>query len=378
MTTIPLIETGRPNHAVDCGHVISPAILPDELVHGYVGRIGAVNVFPHNTDTITFLKNRLLTADKLSGKARREQVIAKAAGLTLEQLCQQHSLMPFLRATTNSHSTLVHGSLENANLIEKSSFRLSRAERMSCPECVREDIDSWGYSYWRRRHQLPGVTWCDRHQACLSVGEQSFATCPSPTSNSVAKRYDVAAVEPCIDNPVLMRYVTIASGFLGLRRPLPFHEAASKLYLRAERTGIRVSKKGQRLALSDVALSSVPRAWLTSLFPGIEKKRSSDCFPPIDGFLSKNSSLPQAQVLALALMFDSPNEALSYWQKSPDEDGRPDTDCAFGGRISRSSEKVLRTYVSWKGKQSRKTKQPPHTQKDPRVFDTNFSEQIGR
>jgi hypothetical protein len=33
----------------------------------------------------------------------------------------------------------------------------------SCPECVRVDIEAYGYAYWHRRHQLPGVFVCPNH-----------------------------------------------------------------------------------------------------------------------------------------------------------------------------------------------------------------------
>jgi len=36
-----------------------------------------------------------------------------------------------------------------------------------CPDCVREDIDNHGETYWHRVHQLPAMLYCTKHQARL-------------------------------------------------------------------------------------------------------------------------------------------------------------------------------------------------------------------
>lgn len=39
----------------------------------------------------------------------------------------------------------------------------------SCPECVRADREQYGWSYWHRSHQLPGVWFCPEHHRPLQV-----------------------------------------------------------------------------------------------------------------------------------------------------------------------------------------------------------------
>ncbi len=36
-----------------------------------------------------------------------------------------------------------------------------------CPDCVREDIDNYGETYWHRVHQLPAMLYCTKHHARL-------------------------------------------------------------------------------------------------------------------------------------------------------------------------------------------------------------------
>lgn len=330
--------------------IIAPVILPDEFAHGYLGRIRAVNILPQVCSAIALLKKVFLKEEELNGKARRARALAKVAGLSLEQFCQQHTLMPFLRATTNISPDHAHGVPESITVIEKSAFRLAMKVRMVCPECIREDMSFWGFSYWRRRHQLPGVQWCDKHHAPLMAIEQDFDVCPSASAISVNEPR-LEAFESCICNPVIIRYVEIATGFLEMRRPLSFSDAARKLSLRAQQMGIRVSEKGRRPVLSDVALNAVPKAWLSSLFPGVETKIVGERFPAIDRVLLYEG-LPQARALALALMFDSAEEALRYWGEPLDEGGANDTKSTLSGQDLWNSKKVFNIYVKSEGNRS--------------------------
>lgn len=331
-------------------NIIVPAILPDELAHGYVGRIRAVNALPHFNSAIALAETIFLNGAQAPSKARRAYATAKAAGVTLEQFCQQHTLMPFLRVTTNISPDLVHGAPEGITLLEKSAFRLASKWRMACPNCIHEDILFWGFSYWRRRHQLPGVLWCDKHRVGLIAIDQEFDVCPwIPSGSPGTHTLDILA--DCLENPVINRYVEIVSGFLELRRPLSFSEAAKKLSLRAQEKGIRVSAQGRRPVLSDVALNSVPTIWLSTLCPGVETKKPGERFPAIDRVLL-HEGLPQARALALALMFDSAEEALSYWRGPLAEDKGDDDENALCGQDFWNSKKVLNIYVKSEGNHS--------------------------
>lgn len=41
----------------------------------------------------------------------------------------------------------------------------------ACPQCIQSDLDSHGWPYWRRAHQLPGSWVCCRHMARLSKAQ---------------------------------------------------------------------------------------------------------------------------------------------------------------------------------------------------------------
>ncbi len=343
--------TGTLSQATYSRNTIAPACLPDELIHGYLGRIRAINALPLGTSHVSLLEKILPNAEELSGNARLARATAKVSGMTLAQLCQQHTLIPFLRTTAASSPELAHGSPENLALIKLSSFRLATKLRMACPECIREDAAFRGFAYWRRRHQLPGVLWCNNHRVRLIAIEQNFEVCPSVSAISTNEHCGIESFEEFIHNPVLYRYVDIVSGFLESQRPLSFSDAARKLSLRARQMGIRISRKGRRPLLSDIALNSVPKAWLSLVFPGIETKRAGEHFSPIDRVLL-HEGLPQGRALALALMFDSAEEALRYWSAPIADDQRHDDESAPGGLNFWNSKKIFNIYVKSEGNRS--------------------------
>ena len=36
-----------------------------------------------------------------------------------------------------------------------------------CSDCIKEDMDTYGETYWRRVHQAPGVFICPKHETVL-------------------------------------------------------------------------------------------------------------------------------------------------------------------------------------------------------------------
>jgi hypothetical protein len=47
---------------------------------------------------------------------------------------------------------------------------MPRHDLMFCPECRRIDLSTYGETYWRRCHQLPGVLVCAEHECHLALG----------------------------------------------------------------------------------------------------------------------------------------------------------------------------------------------------------------
>ena len=72
-----------------------------------------------------------------------------------------------------------------------------------CPECVREDIERYGETYWHRMPQLPGIKYCPAHgrhilDSTVTFRQITTAFCPaSHVLHSLALQEDTGEREHC-------------------------------------------------------------------------------------------------------------------------------------------------------------------------------------
>lgn len=68
--------------------------------------------------------------------------------------------------------------------IHSGTYELAATPSLFCPECVRDDVASLGFSYWRRKHH-PGITVCAEHNVHLE------AKCPFCLMPFSSKNHDL-------------------------------------------------------------------------------------------------------------------------------------------------------------------------------------------
>lgn len=79
-----------------------------------------------------------------------------------------------------------------------------------CPACAQEEKDTYGETYWHRKHQLRGAKVCYKHGCWLehstvsAKSEQGFTLCP-------AEEYAVIDTPRYCDNPELLKYTQFIS-----------------------------------------------------------------------------------------------------------------------------------------------------------------------
>ena len=79
-----------------------------------------------------------------------------------------------------------------------------------CPACAQEDRDTYGETYWHRKHQLRGIRVCHKHGCWL---ERSAVSAKSEHDYrlSPAEEYAVIVTPRYCDNPELLRYTRFIS-----------------------------------------------------------------------------------------------------------------------------------------------------------------------
>ncbi|WP_374355339.1 TniQ family protein [Chitinimonas sp.] len=284
-----------------------PSLLPDELHLGFVGRVMRLNGF---TDTASFRKNLL----RMLPGAREVSIetIATLAKMPLGRYAYHHSLMPFLHAIRLAHQAqYTH---EDVTAWYGNVARLGRLtdEVSLCPGCVAEDEDFWGFTYWRRSHQIPGIDICPKHGSALHRMTRTGALHPPAQFLNKAVAVDSAIVAQARSNEIVRRYQEICLLFLERGSPLPVDQVRAHLINRSTELGLRACEVGKRPVLSDLIEEKAagPRLWAN--FPGLEGRAKGKFHHPVDGIMrGSHVAYPaQAYALGLACLFDSAEEAL--------------------------------------------------------------------
>ncbi|MPW18182.1 hypothetical protein GCT13_14985 [Paraburkholderia sp. CNPSo 3157] len=80
-----------------------------------------------------------------------------------------------------------------------------------CPECVRDDMEKYGETYFRRLHQLPGVVCCVVHRCVLFETHHPYRR---GTRDAISVPNSRGLLRPCVENlskPTFERHVFFAS-----------------------------------------------------------------------------------------------------------------------------------------------------------------------
>lgn len=331
--------------------------LPDELDRSYLGALMRVNALA----TEEALRTSLARLDDSGSLPWRRnptlKLLSVAADMDLVGFVKNHTTLPLRRSITSYMPELAHGCSSNLVLLHVSGKRSCREGAYLCQDCVWEDVDFHGRSYWRRAHQLPGVYWCAKHRAPLSVAkdEQAFLLPPSQVVGQAA-RLDSQWVETLQRHPAVGRFLDLCDILMDRPQAFPVVAARDALRVAARQYGFRTyATKGESACkdplLSDALVEAFPADWLSQLIPGLPAKAKGTIWHQVDGVLWTATSASAAvnYMLAFAVLFESATTAVQAIGAAiavPRPATRP--------RRNRISDSVAReSYVEAKGSHSR-------------------------
>lgn len=291
--------------------MIIPEIMPGELGMGYLLRFRDINGYRSVDDAIGELRARV---GGMAGpnKSQVALLLASALGMSSEQFCRYHTLLPIIRAVTSYLADVSHGDPAHAGILRSHGSGLVYKEIKSCFSCVQEDIDYWGFAYFRRDHQLPGVTLCSKHQEILNLSKINDQVTPDKVQPSDNINCMVEAMSSS-QQEVITRYLMIVESWSMAERPIPVLQLVCVLQDRARKLGLRWSKMGKKQLFSDLVLEVCPGSWLSALIPKIENKEKGRYFASLDGLLTprERSFRSTSYALALSILYDDAQEALN-------------------------------------------------------------------
>lgn len=268
-----------------------PAPFPDEVGRGYAQRVWARSC------------ERLTSANRLLTK------LAEVTGLSELHLLRQHSHQGYMRMVSVAHAGLdmsCHADRWSNPVVLQ--MRLHSDKARFCPSCVSEDIDFHGIDYWRRAHQLPGVSVCTKHAAVLlevSI-DQLLRRSPSQCAEAVPALQD-REVDDYMQNQLIQRFVTLSDMALQLTTPIAAAVIADVLSARkCAIGGVR------RYGLAAMVRDAVPEGWLARHFPASVGRDKHDRVASIDDVLRSRhvAHATKSYLLAMAALWQNPDDAM--------------------------------------------------------------------
>ncbi len=132
-------------------------ILPDEFARGYLSRLCHLNRYRDRKEALFELRENY--APQIERKLFLHELLAAHNGQNATSFLQRHSVVGLLLKTgfTNSRRSGAH--------LWPASFEIGAR---FCSTCVRNDMKSQGFAYWRTDHQLPGEHLCMTHRVTLN------------------------------------------------------------------------------------------------------------------------------------------------------------------------------------------------------------------
>lgn len=271
-----------------------PALLPDELLGGYLDRLAHLNALRSGAaalDAIYDDPNR----PRGSGCSSPFELITPVAGVDKAHLLRGHSLAPLALAVRPGRDPINHGDPRALLLKRRWRDDVVAPAVWRCPRCVNEDIGFWGFAYARRSAQLPGIDWCTKHGVALHRAT-------APLGEGAAAPVDLSPAEA--------RYAEIMDAILDLPQSIPLTQASIRLRHRMQQLGLRTRRDSSGPTMSGLVGSIFPRRWLERHRPHVLNGGGSADLDNIHTSPLRPFAA-QDYVLALTALYATADEALT-------------------------------------------------------------------
>lgn len=288
--------------------------LPDEFCQGHIGRIGRLNGFTSLDCTISGIQQISNKGSDGNNHLSRIESLSLQCGVSPATYARQHTLISYF-AFTDCDAPNWQRTVNQQDALNVGTF----PPRL-CVRCVEEDLRRHSYSYWRHRHQLPGMYWCIEHDSLLSAtsDESDFFNMPHQLlgraltlTTSLGGRYSgladvIVQFHKAIE---LMALEELQINRYQLKRLLWQHLEAMNVHEPNMRSINKTSYLSERF------IELLPIDWLASIVPNMHLKRPLQTFQSIDAVIVESSPRrPNSAVIAmfLAMFFAEPRHGLNY------------------------------------------------------------------
>lgn len=295
------------------GAMIHVHAMPGELAAAHAGRYRTLNRV-HPARLLEALSGKLDGDENVANGLCAFEMLAAMSNMSAQSYASAHSMLPVLRLAARQEDVQPHGSPHEQSILLRSGLASPKSHGHVCPECVQADRAAFGFSWFRREHQLFGVDWCHMHRDALLM-----VTHPDPFSALphvwLAKGMVTHAkgVVHSLEGvgSFLQRFTTISTAMLERGRPVSTAALHGEVRKRSAERGLRRMLTGRRPPLSSLLQQLAPSEWIQRHLPSIREVGRYGHLPGLDDFVSKlEPTAGHIYLLAIACLFDSADEVL--------------------------------------------------------------------
>lgn len=288
--------------------------MPDEFCRGHIGRLRRLNFFNSSVD---YLKSISLLYRETHGTARPLEAVASLNNIPIQSYLLLHTLLPITNLIIKEDG--LGPEMTWSNYIV-SAHGLSKNHRGGyfCDQCIREDIDFWGYSYWRRSHQILGVHCCEKHNLHPLRHTLSIATFDySPDFWSRDKKVKVSIyADQFRESNSIQRYGAACQSLLDNHVAWDIKHIKMQLQERLKLPEFEILiSKTERIPLSKILLERYPPQFLDEMISTFMYNCDDFKYPLMDFFANFkcNSETPYLLIFLLLFLYDSIETPITQW-----------------------------------------------------------------
>jgi hypothetical protein len=292
--------------------------LSDEYARGHVGRFKLLNHIPSLLETSSGIRREVATRGL---RPENDSLAAKVACLVdmpLKEYLRCHTLMA-IHSPTADFPLLNGKKFWSSNAVALLGMANLRSNAFFCKRCVQDDMASFGYCYWRRSHQIPGVHWCEKHaNYSLTQVDAQLAFLKLPSFWIAHDSSLSASSNSSYLSSNGIRHLIALQGALANKGEV-FDRALVKasLQYQANLIGIRTNQQGRFQLLSDLALEHLSVEFLADYFqePYNHENKRQLCSKIDDVLKPSLQEMPsKATILAASLLYNSVGQAFDNWR----------------------------------------------------------------
>lgn len=195
-----------------------PDLMQNENFDGYFERFSICNGFKDAISANKFIKDNIRNTYPEFRYFTKVWYFSKIFNISMNQIIQKHTLLPLGRSLL--YSQLLYQSEDESifNIVLRNALPNTQSSHFFCRQCVNEDINYLGISYWRRDHALPGIEWCLKHNTLLEIAIEEGDIYKAPPSfyleNNLSEKFEASALLD--QNHFLQRYFQLITDFFDL------------------------------------------------------------------------------------------------------------------------------------------------------------------